>query len=163
DERAAGFHVPVQDRERCRLVGPRAEVHRAQAEHADLAAGLRVSAGHAVFHAARVGAGGVSKSNDGGAGGEAGTVRGDGDGGGGTGGGGGGEGGGGGAPAGGEGDAGGGGQAEPRPAGGAVAGCFAAIERREQVGQVGRVDAGAAVGDGDCGLVIGPGAGQADL
>jgi hypothetical protein len=51
DKGAPGLHVPVQDRERGRLVGRRAEVHRAQAKHAHLMAGLGVRANRGVFHA----------------------------------------------------------------------------------------------------------------
>ena len=50
DERAAGFDVPVQDRERGRLVDLRAEKHGAQAQHADLATRRGTQADRAVTH-----------------------------------------------------------------------------------------------------------------
>ena len=51
DKVPARRDVPVQDRERRRLVGPRAEPHRAEAEHADLARRRRVTSDGRVSHA----------------------------------------------------------------------------------------------------------------
>jgi hypothetical protein len=48
DEGAAGLDVPVEDRERRRLVGGRPEQHDAEAQHAHLAPRLRVFADRSV-------------------------------------------------------------------------------------------------------------------
>src|SRR5262249_5730452 len=55
--------VPVQDRERRRFVGRRAEPHRAQAEHADLARRQRVASDGRVSHASTLTVRAHSKSS----------------------------------------------------------------------------------------------------
>jgi hypothetical protein len=50
DERPAGLDEPVEDRERGRLISGRAEAHRTETEHADVAARGRVLTDGSISH-----------------------------------------------------------------------------------------------------------------